>query len=236
MKKFIRNIVFKNWELKLLSLLLALIIWISLIPEEKTFSEKTLTVPLETVNIPPDMELVEKPEAQIDVTIRAPNRLINEISSANVFAKLNLQEATVFQQEYPLNDTMISIPPGATVVRISPNQVKLKLERTKEELLEIVPNLIGQVQEGYKIVRIEVVPSRVPVAGPESKIKDRDKVSTSPINISGLSESSEFEADLILPKPDLRLASSRNKVKVRVLVEEIKPPVKLEPKKAKKKR
>jgi YbbR domain-containing protein len=236
MKKFIRNLVFKNWELKLLSLLLALILWISLIPEEKTFSEKTLTIPLETGNIPPDMELVEKPETQIDVTIRAPNRLINEISSANVFAKLNLQEATVFQQEYPLNDTMISIPPGATVVRISPNQVKLKFERTKEERLDIVPNIIGQVKEGYKIARIEVLPPRVAVRGPESKIRQKDKVSTSPINVSELTESSEFDADLILPRPDLRLAASINRVKVRVLVEEISPAGKPEPKKAKKKR
>lgn len=231
MKKFVRNIFFKNWELKLLSLLLAFLLWISLIPEEKTFSEKTLTIPLETLNIPPDMELVEKPESTVDVTIRAPNRLINEISSANVFAKLNLQKAPVFQQEYPLNETMISIPPGAKVVRISPNKVRLKLERTKEVLLDIVPNFRGEVLEGYKIAKIEISPARVLVKGPESKIREKDKVSTSPINISELASSAEFEADLILPRPDLRLASSRNRVKIRILLEEISPPAKPEAKK-----
>lgn len=231
MKKFIRNIFFKNWELKLLSLLLAFFLWISLIPEEKTFSEKTLTIPLETHNIPPDIELVEKPEAMVDVTIRAPNRLINEISASNVFAKLNLEKATVFQQEYPLNETMISIPPGAAVVRISPNKVKLKLERTKEVLLDIVPNFMGEVLEGYKIAKIEISPARVLVKGPESRIREKDKVSTSPINISELSSSAEFDADLILPRPDLRLASSRNRVKVRILLEEISPPSKPEAKK-----
>jgi len=231
MKKFIRNIFFKNWELKLLSLLLAFFLWLSLIPEEKTFSEKTLTIPLETGNIPPDMELVEKPAAQVDVTIRAPNRLISEISAANVLAKLNLQKATVFQQEYPLNETMISIPPGATVVRISPNQVRLKLERTKEAMLDIVPNVIGKVMEGYRIAKVEVSPPRILVKGPESKVREKDRVSTAPIDISELNKSSEFEADLILPRPDLRLASSRNKVRVRILLEEISPPAKAEAKK-----
>ena len=230
MIKTIRNLFVRNWELKLLSLFLAFILWLSLIPEEKTFSEKTLTIPLETLNIPADMELVEKPVSTVDVTLRAPNRMINEISAANVFAKLNLSTASVFQQEYPFNETMISIPPGATVVRISPTKVRLKLERTQEALLDIVPTIIGQAKEGYGVSKIEITPPRVLVKGPESKIREKDKVSTSPIDISGLTASTELEADLILPKPELRLASPRSRVKVRIFLEEIKAPGKPEPK------
>jgi YbbR domain-containing protein len=230
MIKTIRNLFVRNWELKLLSLLLAFILWLSLIPEEKTLSEKTLTIPLETLNIPANMELVEKPDSTVDVTIRAPNRMINEVSAANVFAKLNLSTASVFQQEYPLNETMISIPPGAAVVRISPTKVRLKLERTQEVLLDIVPTVIGQAKEGYGVSKIEITPPRVLVKGPESKIREKDKISTSPINISELTASTELEVDLILPKPELRLASPRARVKVRIFLEEIKPSGKPEPK------
>jgi YbbR domain-containing protein len=230
MIKIIRNLLVRNWELKLLSLLLAFILWLSLIPEEKTLSEKTLTIPLETHNLPADMELVEKPDPTVDVTIRAPNRMINEISAANVFVKLNLSTATLFQQEYPLNETMISLPPGAEVVRISPTKVRLKLERTQEVMLDIVPTVIGQAKEGYGISKIEITPPRVLVKGPESKIREKDKVSTSPINISELTASTDVEADLILPKPELRLASPRTRVRVRIFLEEIKPSGKPEPK------
>ena len=233
MIRFIRNLLFRNWELKLLSFVLAFLIWISLIPEEKTFSEKTLTIPLETLNIPREMELVEKPEATVDVTVRAPNRLIDEIGSSNVLAKLNLAEATVFQQEYPLNETMISIPPGTSVVRISPNKVRLKLERAKEVLLNVVPNIIGEVKENFRVVRVDVAPPRIPVKGPESKVREKDEVTTSPINISGLEGTAEFDADVILPRPELRLAFGRNRVKVRILIEEIPVPDKVEPKRKK---
>ena len=233
MIKIIRNLIVRNWGLKLLSLLLAFILWLSLIPEEKTFSEKTLTIPLETLNTPADMELVEKPDPTVDVTIRAANRMINQISAANVFAKLNLSAATVFQQEYPLNETMISIPPGAEVVRISPTKVRLKLERTKEVMLDIAPTVIGQAKEGYGVSKIEVVPPRVLVKGPESKVREKDKASTSPINISELTASTEVEADLILPKPELRLASPRARVRVRIFLEQIKPSDKPEPRRKK---
>ena len=223
MSRILRNFFVRNWELKLFSLLVAFFLWLAFIPEEKTFSEKTLTIPLETHNLPSEMELVEKPEATVDVTIRAPNRLINEITAANVFAKLNLEKATIIQNEYPLNETMISIPQGAEVVRISPNKVHLKLERTKEVQLEIVPNIIGKVKEGYEIRKVEIIPPRVAVRGPESKVREKDKVTTSPIDVSGLSGPIEVDVDLILPRLELRLASLRPRVKIRILVEEIKP-------------
>lgn len=224
MIKRVRNLILRNWGLKLLSLLLAFVLWLSLIPEEKSFSEKTLTIPLEPLNIPAGIELVEKPDPTLDVTIRAPNRMINEISAANVFAKLNLSAASVIQREYPLNETMISIPPGAEVVRISPTKVRLRLERTEEAMLDVVPAIIGQAKQGYAVSKIEIMPPRVLVQGPESKVRQKDNVSTSPINISELSASTEVEADLILPKPELRLASPRTRVKVRILVEEVKAP------------
>jgi YbbR domain-containing protein len=233
MIKLLRNFFLRNWELKLLSLLIAFFVWLSLIPEEKTFSEKTLTIPLETHNIPADVELVEKPDPTVDVTIRAPNRMINEISAANVFAKLNLSRASIMQQEYPLNETMISIPTGAEVVRISPTMVRLKLERTREVSLDIVPNIIGQAKEGYGIAKIEVSPPRVLVKGPESKFGQKDRVSTSPVDIAELTSSTDVEADLILPKPELRLASPRAKVRVRIFIEEIGPAKKPAPKKKK---
>jgi len=217
MKRFGRWL-FRNWALKLLAFLLALVLWLTLIPEERTFSEKSLTIPLETHNLPADLEMVERPPAAIDLTVRAPNRLIDQITPSNVFAKLNLAGASVAQQEYPLNESMISVPAGVTVIKIYPSKVRLRLERTQQAELENVPELIGSPREGMKIERVEVAPPTVAVKGPESRIKRKDRVRTTPIDVSVLTQSSEVEADLILPNPDLRLASSSGRVKVRIII------------------
>ncbi|MFP4081889.1 MAG: YbbR-like domain-containing protein [Candidatus Aminicenantes bacterium] len=219
MIKFIRNLFLKNWGLKLFSLILALILWINLIPEEKIFSEKTLTVPLELYNIPSDMELMEKPPSTVDIRIRAPQRIISQFNAANVHAVLNLEKASVGQTEYPLNKNMISIPQGAEVKDIYPSLVKLRLEQTKEIMMEVKPTLIGELPEGIKLSRIEVIPPEVPIKGPESKIESSSKVRTSPIDISSLTQSAEMEADLILPDPNLKLVSTQTKVKVRIVVQ-----------------
>jgi YbbR domain-containing protein len=165
------------------------------------------------------MELVTKPPATIDVVIRAPNRIIDQITPTNVVAKLDLEKATVIQEEYPLYETMISVPSGAEVIKVSPNKVNLRLEKTREIMLDVEPNIIGKLAAGLKIEKIEVTPPRVKVIGAESKIRDRDKVRTSPIDISDLTETSEFQADLILPNPDLRLASSPTNVKIKITIQ-----------------
>ena len=186
----------------------------------KIFSEKTLTVPLELHNIPSETELVEKPPSTVDVKIRAPQRIINQVTPATVHVVLNLEKASVDQREYPLNKNMVSIPGGAEVKDIHPSQVNLRLEKTKEIMLEVVPNIIGELKEGLKIVKIEVIPPEVLIKGPESKVNDNYKVRTGPLDISSLTQSTELEADLILPNPDLKLATSQTKVRVRIIIQE----------------
>lgn len=219
MKRFFKKLFVRNWGLKLFSFLIALLLWFTLIPEEKMSSEKTLTIPLELHNIPSRIELVEKPPSTIDIKIKAPNRLISQITPANVHAVLNLQKASIDQEEYPLNDSMISIPQGAEVKYILPSQVYLRFERTREIMLDVEPNIIGKLKEGLKLENVRTIPSQVLIKGPESKVREDYKVRTSPIDISLLQETTELEADLILPDPDLRLASSQTKVKVRILIQ-----------------
>jgi YbbR domain-containing protein len=225
MMRFVRNLFTRNRGLKLFSLLLAFVLWLILIPEEKTYSERTLTVPLETANIPADMELVERPAGTIDVTIRASNRLLNEISPTSVTARLGLERASIYQEIYPLNASTIAVPQGAEVIAISPNMVRLKLEKTRQMDLEVAPMVVGKVREGFRIAKIEITPARVPVKGPESKIRTRDRLTTSPIDVSGLARSATLEADIILPRPDLRLATPLTRVRVDItLVEDKRTP------------
>jgi len=64
----------------------------------------------------------------------------------------------------------------------------------------------------------EVVPSEVLVKGPESIVDGQNTVRTSPVDISGLTQSTEIEAELILPDPDLSLSSTQNTVLIRLRI------------------
>jgi YbbR domain-containing protein len=65
---------------------------------------------------------------------------------------------------------------------------------------------------------VESIPARVPVRGPESKVQDKDKVFTAPIDISGMSQTTEVRADLILPHPEMRVPTQQTSVRVKVVI------------------
>jgi len=215
----LKDFLKKNWELKLLSLLLAIILWIVLIPEEKTFTEKTLSLNLELINLPQDVEVVEKSDTTINLKVRARKRVINELTPADFLAELDMSKASIYQEEYPIDASMIKAPPGVEIVSFSPVYIHIKLEKTKKVEMEVVPTIIGRLPENLRLVKVEVTPSKVTVSGPESKIRPRDKVITSPIDVSTLTDSAVLEVDLILPRPELRLLALYPRARVNIVLE-----------------
>ena len=211
----------RNWGLKLFSFLVALLLWLTLIPEDKIFDEKMLTVRLDVHNIPAGLALVERPPSTVNVIIRAPKRRIGQFTDDNVHAVLDLREARIDVEDYYLSENMIRTPEGAEIREVFPPQVKLKMERYVEEMLEVEPDIMGELPEGFGVAKIEVIPSHIRVRGPESIVNKDDKVKTTPVDISALTKPTEVEATLILPNPDLRLASSSATVRVRILIQEI---------------
>jgi YbbR domain-containing protein len=213
-----KDFLTRNWSLKLLSFVLALVLWITLVPEEKTYGERTLAVPLETRNIPQDLELIEKAVSVVDVTVRATNRLLGQVTSNDLTAVLDLKNAAVAQEDYALDASMVVVPPNVKAVRVFPPKAHLKLERANEIDMDIAPALTGTVAPGFRVEKVEAIPAKAKVRGPESKFRPRDRLRTSSIEVGGLSASIEIEADIVLPRPDLRIAAGPSKVKVRVTI------------------
>jgi YbbR domain-containing protein len=218
MIRILRDLLVRNWALKLLSFFFAVVLWLTVVPEEKIYGERTISVPLETRNIPAAMELVEKSSSTVDITVRATNRLLGQLTAADIEAVLDLKKATVAQEDYAVDPSMIIVPPNVKAVRVFPSKVHLKLERASEIEMEVMPSVIGRIKEGCVMEKVETVPAKVKLRGPESKFRPRDKLRTSSVDVSGLAATAQFDADLIPPRPDLRVLNGPIRVKVRVVV------------------
>jgi YbbR domain-containing protein len=218
MNPLLKDLITRNWGFKLLSFFLALVLWMTLVPEEKTYSERTLAVPLETRNIPPNMELVEKSVSFVDVTVRATNRLLGQLTGNETTAVLDLKNATVAQEEYALDPSMVIVPANAKAVRVFPSKARIKLERANEIEMDVTPSTVGKVRDGFKIDKIEALPAKIKVRGPESKFRPKDRLRVGDVDVTDLAETTEFEAALILPRAELRVAAGSAKVRVKVTV------------------
>ena len=214
-----RNLITRNWGLKLASFLLAMIIWLALIGQEKNQGEKTLTARLEIHNRPERLLLVETPPDYVNITIRASIRRLPDITDQNVHVALDLSKATLDQTQYALNHNMVSLPAGVEIRELSPSMVTLKLERRVETSVQVVADQSGTLPEGLNLVSVECIPPEVMIYGPESKIKDNMQAKTTLIDLSVLTGSWQDHMDLILPDPDLRLVDSNTRVQVRLIIE-----------------
>jgi YbbR domain-containing protein len=218
MKPHVTHGFLRDWPLKLVSLVLAVSLWLLLVPAEKSVTVKSLTIPLETLNIPAGLEIVEGPVATVDVTLRGPSRLLDGIGPSGLVARLDLERATVPQQEYPLGASVVDVPSGVDVVRVSPSKVTIKLERTVAATLEVRATLRGRPAAGYHVEGMEIDPATVEVRGPESRVQAKAAATTAPVDITGLTQPTIFEADIILPRPELRFVDPRTTARVGVHV------------------
>jgi YbbR domain-containing protein len=142
-----KHLITSNWGLKLASFILAMILWLALIGQEKNQSEKILTVPMEIHNKPEQILLMERPMS-VDVTIRASIRQLPEITDQNVHVALDLSNATLDQTQYALNHNMVSLPAGAEIIELSPSMVTLKLEQRVDITVQVEVDQLGEPPEG----------------------------------------------------------------------------------------
>jgi len=126
MMGLLRRWVLHNFWLKVLSLVLATGLWLAISPDEEP-AEVALRVPIEFEHFPPELEISSTtiPEAQIRV--RGPERLIRELRSTDIHAKLELGDAKPGERTFDLT-AQVRPQRELAVVQVVPSQVHLTFD------------------------------------------------------------------------------------------------------------
>ena len=195
--------VTNNWHLKIVSLILATMLWMAVATE--TSSEIGLDVPLEYRNIPAQLEITGDTATTVQVRLRGSSNVIRDISSKDVSTTVDLSKMRPGEKVVALSPLNVSVPFGAEVIRVKPSSVRFSLERTIAKSVPVVPTTLGQPFEGYEIGEVLVSPSKVEVEGPESRVNTIESIATIPIRLDRRQTHMEQTADLDVPDPQIRL-------------------------------
>jgi YbbR domain-containing protein len=114
-----------NWMLKLVSLLLATLFWISYNTEPN--AEIGMAVPLEFHSIPHGLEISGDIPVQAIVRLRARATLLRHLAPGDVSASLDMSRTSAGDASFALEPEDVSVPYGVHVVLISPSEVHVKL-------------------------------------------------------------------------------------------------------------
>lgn len=208
--------IFDNGALKLVSLVLAIIIWFLVVGEQK--SEVRLTVPLELRNLPTDLEIIDSIR-EVDVTLRGFSSFVKRLTSSDVDVHTDLSNVVEGTNSFLISPDDITVPVGAAVIQVSPSHVEVSLDAIIIRLVPVEPITRGSPADGYVLDNVRAEPNIISVAGAQSLIKSLKKVETEVVMLNEATEDLTKKVKIRLPNNSLRLEKKEEDiVEVRVKI------------------
>lgn len=209
-----KKLIFKNFGLKIASIILAIILWI--FASSRGQSEIYIDLPLEFGNLPSGLEMVESSNKIISLHIKGPERTIKNIEASDIRAYIDLGKAKRGESIYYITKDNIQLSYPVTILNISPSSIKVITEETTTETFKVVPVLTGKLEKGYKIHNIAVVPEKVEIEGRKSEVRKIRKLQTESLDITDARET--FTQELKLDLKGNNVTAKPNSVLVTVII------------------
>jgi len=209
----------QNLYLKIFSLMLAVVCWYVVRSEEERVRD--FAVPLEYVGLPSGLELSGRAVDAVAIRLRAPEPVLGSITEDRLAARINLAHASPGEQYIPLTPEMIRTPGGVQVERVSPDLVKVSIDRRARREVPVVAEFSGSPPSGFAKVRHVIEPAKVTVEGPANEVEKVTRALTGTILLDGETTDYEIEATPIPDAPSwsrVRVVVPQGPVRVRVTI------------------
>jgi len=199
---------FRHLGLKVLSVVLALLLWMIVSGEEMV--ERGLRVPLELQQVPVGLELTGEVPATVDVRVRGATGTLSRVSTGDVVAVLDLRSARSGRRLFPLTPDQVRVPFGVEVVQVQPSALAMAFEPSASRQVPVKPAVDGRPAPGYVVGALSADPKTVEVIGPESAVRRVTEALTEPVSVSGARDRVNQSVILGLIDPSLRLKNTRS--------------------------
>jgi YbbR domain-containing protein len=194
---------FRHLGLKLASLGLAVLLWLTVSGEETV--ERGLRVPLELQQFPSGLEIQGEAPSTVDVRVRGTSGALSRVSPGDVVAVIDLHAARPGNRLFPLTPELVHAPFGVEVVQVVPATIALAFEPSVTRELPVVVSTQGEPAPGYALGKVTVTPQHVEIVGPESAVKRAREAITETISVADAHQSQTATVTIGLSDPSLRL-------------------------------
>ncbi len=216
MKDFFQRHVLHNFGLKLLSLALAVALWLAVARDP--VAEVAVDVPVEFHNIPENLEISSENVPRAQIRVRGPQRVVGRLQAADVSADIELSGMKPGERTFDLTTDQIRHPKELEVVQIIPSQFQLTFDARLTRQVPVQPRVVGAFAPGYAIERIISEPSTVTISGPQKRVEAVEAAITDSVDASGTMDRATFVRHAYVSDPLVQVMNS-NPVRVTVIME-----------------
>src|SRR5208283_436786 len=203
---FFRKYVLKNLPFKLVSLAIAILLWWAV--GRDSAIEIPMTVPLEFLHAPSNLEITSDYPFQAQVTLRGPEHLLQEIRPSQVHAIMDLEGAGPGERTFDLSTGQVQVPHNVKVVQVVPAQFHINFDRRASRTVEVQPRVIGTLLGGYEMKEPVAVPAKVTIVGPERRVNTIVNAMTDPVDATGVVGNATFTTHAYVSDPLVRVQTT----------------------------
>lgn len=161
----------KRWQLKIVCLLLAIILWFLIINEQNPVSEGSYTVPVVIENLDSQYITSNVPKT-VYVRLSGPRNTIINVGPSDIKAYIDLADAKEGDMDVPIR---IEIPSGTELKKQSMATAKITVDVYAVREFNLTPHLVGKMDKESFISNLKIVPEKVVVSGARRLIQKVDK-------------------------------------------------------------
>jgi YbbR domain-containing protein len=211
----------QNLLLMAVSVGLAVLLWFLVSEEER--SEIILSTPLEYRGLPKGFEILSDGGllTTVNVWVRGTTATIKNLQPHEVRAWVDLAGAGPGDRILELSSANVQVPYDFAVLRISPSQIRLRIEQIVTRRVPVMPQLEGKPPDGYALVGTFVTPPEVEIVGPKSAVDAIKRVITDSIDLSTIKSEFSSKVNAGVENSAVRLGKTKEVV-VSLRVSEIK--------------
>lgn len=203
--KLLRRVFIEDWSLKLLSLAIAVVLWLLVTGQNEPVTAH-LNVQLNFIR-PQALEISNDPPRTVDVMLTGSRNKLDDLTSLDLVATVDISEQRAGERVLRLADKAhIPLPQGVKVDGFQPSAIPVRLEPIIERQVVIEPKLEGKPADGFEVYSVHPNKGSVTLRGPESRVLALQKVTTESIWLGGRKESftaPSVAIDVPDPKVDL---------------------------------
>jgi YbbR domain-containing protein len=218
MKDFIRQHVLHNLGIKLLALALAVGLWVAVASDPP--AEIAVTVPIQFLNIPENLEISTESIPQAQVRVRGPQRIVKRLQPGDISTEIELGGMKAGERTFDLTSQQVHKPRGLEVEQIIPNQFHVAFDTRLTRQVPVRPRAFGNFEAGYQIGHIEADPATITISGPNKRVAAVEAAITDAIDASGTMGQAIFVRHAYVSDPLVQVMNP-NPVRVTVIMEKV---------------
>jgi len=196
-RSFFQRVFVQNIALKIISLLLAIGLW--LVVARDPIAEVEMNIPIEFHNLPDTLEIDSANYTEAQVRVRGPERVIHRLQTGDVRADIDLANVRTGQQTFDLTARHVHVPQDLEVVQIIPGQFHLSFDKRATRVVEVRPRVTGNFASGMRVAQVVADPSSVMITGPQRRVEAVEAATTDPVDVSGAISRTSFVTQAYVP-------------------------------------